>query len=79
MCELSGLSPWYNVVSGEKEHYNLNMEDEVVRGSIVLHEGKMMWPAPVRQPSPTAVAQAAASKPAEVVPVEPNYFKVCDL
>lgn len=23
---------------GEKDHYNLNMEDEVVRGSIILHE-----------------------------------------
>ena len=23
---------------GEKEHFNINLEDEVVRGSIILHE-----------------------------------------
>ena len=25
---------------------SVNLDDEVVRGAIVLHEGKMMWPAP---------------------------------
>ena len=31
----------------------VDLEDEVVRGSIVLHEGKMMWPPPPR-PTPPA-------------------------
>jgi H+-translocating NAD(P) transhydrogenase subunit alpha len=31
----------------------VNLEDEVVRGAIVLHEGKMMWPAPA-PPTPAA-------------------------
>jgi len=32
---------------------NVDLEDEVVRGAIVLHEGKMMWPPPPR-PTPPA-------------------------
>jgi NAD(P) transhydrogenase subunit alpha len=32
---------------------HVDLEDEVVRGAIVLHGGKMMWPAPVKeQPAP---------------------------
>ncbi len=31
----------------------INLDDEVVRGSIVLHEGKMMWPPPA-PPTPAA-------------------------
>lgn len=27
----------------------IDLEDEVVRGAIVLHEGKMMWPPPVKE------------------------------
>jgi len=40
---------------------NINLEDEVVRGAIVLHEGKMMWPPPV-------VAVTAAPPPEPGVP-----------
>ena len=32
---------------------NIDLDDEVVRGSIVLHEGKMMWPPPA-PPTPAA-------------------------
>lgn len=32
---------------------HIDLEDEVVRGAIVLHEGKMMWPPPPR-PTPAA-------------------------
>ena len=32
---------------GEKDHYNIRMEDEVVRGSIILRDGELMWPPPV--------------------------------
>ncbi|CAJ0610151.1 unnamed protein product [Cylicocyclus nassatus] len=38
---------------GEKETFKLNMEDEVVRGATVLHQGKLMWPPPPVTPSPT--------------------------
>lgn len=30
----------------------IDLEDEVVRGAIVLHEGKMMWPPPVKERCP---------------------------
>ncbi|KAK6168199.1 hypothetical protein SNE40_022075 [Patella caerulea] len=63
---------------GEKEHYNVNLEDEVVRGSIILHEGKLMWPPPAPKVDP-AVAAAAAAAPApveKVPPPPPNYFNI---
>jgi NAD(P) transhydrogenase subunit alpha len=51
----------------------LDLEDEVIRGAIVLHEGKMMWPPPVKETQPAATPEpgvptksiaAAASQPA---------------
>jgi len=42
---------------------HINLEDEVVRGAIVLHEGKMMWP-------PPAVAVTAAPPPEPGVPTK---------
>ncbi|VDI84121.1 NAD(P) transhydrogenase [Mytilus galloprovincialis] len=59
---------------GEKEHFNINLEDEVVRGSIVTQNGSVVPPAPPPKldavappPPPTAVVK-------EVVP--PNKFKI---
>ena len=57
-------------VSGAQLHVDL--DDEVIRGAIVLHEGKMLWPAPVKdQPPPPepgvptkSSASVAAAKPA---------------
>lgn len=31
---------------------HVDLDDEVVRGAIVLHEGKMLWPAPVKEQPP---------------------------
>jgi NAD(P) transhydrogenase subunit alpha len=50
----------------------VNLDDEVVRGSIVLHDGKMMWPPPVVAAPPPpepgvptkSAAAVAAAKPA---------------
>ncbi|MBV6495943.1 MAG: Re/Si-specific NAD(P)(+) transhydrogenase subunit alpha [Acidobacteria bacterium] len=39
--------------SADTPALHIDLEDEVVRGSIVLHEGKMMWPPPPR-PTPPA-------------------------
>lgn len=49
----------------------VDLNDEVIRGAIVLHEGKMLWPAPVKeQPPPPepgvptkSSASVAAAKP----------------
>jgi H+-translocating NAD(P) transhydrogenase subunit alpha len=51
---------------------HVNLDDEVIRGAIVLHEGTMLWPAPVKeQPPPPepgvptkSTAAHAAAKPA---------------
>jgi len=63
---------------GAKDHYNVNLEDEVVRGSIILQDGNLMWPPPPPpEPSPQAVAAATAAAPVEVAPpAPPNYFNV---
>jgi len=59
---------------GEKDHFNINLEDEVVRGSIVLKDGQLMWPAP---PAAVSAQPAQAAKPAEKVkPPPPNYFNL---
>ena len=54
-----------------KEHYYVDFDDQVARGSCVLHNGEMMWPPPkIADPSPPPrpkVAEAAAV-------AEPNYF-----
>ena len=58
---------------GEKDHFYINLEDEVVRGSILLQNGKLLWP-----PPPPKV-HAVAAKPAETIKaVEPkpiNHFQ----
>ncbi|KAK7073719.1 hypothetical protein SK128_014375 [Halocaridina rubra] len=60
---------------GEKDHYNVNLEDEVVRGSIVLQNGKLLWPPPPVEPSPVAATTPAAAVE-KVPPPPPNYFNI---
>ncbi|MCH9685842.1 MAG: Re/Si-specific NAD(P)(+) transhydrogenase subunit alpha [Deltaproteobacteria bacterium] len=39
---------------GKAEGYKVDMDDEVVRGALVTHEGEITWPPPKRpEPSPT--------------------------
>uniref|UniRef100_A0A914EIL4 proton-translocating NAD(P)(+) transhydrogenase n=1 Tax=Acrobeloides nanus TaxID=290746 RepID=A0A914EIL4_9BILA len=37
---------------GDKDHHFINLEDEVVRGSIVLEKGKLLWPPPPPKVAP---------------------------
>lgn len=61
---------------GEKDHYNINLEDEVCRGSIILHKGEKMWPPPVIvDPTPAKPKAVAAAGAKDVAVAEPNYFK----
>merc|ERR1711988_1180765 len=61
-------------MAGDKDHYYLDMADDVVRGSIVLNKGVTSWP-----PNPP-ISVAAAAKPQKGAAVaakeakEPNYF-----
>lgn len=64
--------------TGENNHFHLNLNDEVVRGSIILHEGRLMWPPPKPVAPPAATPPATAPSPAATkslpAPVVPNYF-----
>eukprot|EP01118_Nematostelium_gracile_P016479 TRINITY_DN6835_c0_g1_i2.p1 TRINITY_DN6835_c0_g1~~TRINITY_DN6835_c0_g1_i2.p1 ORF type:complete len:579 (-),score=163.51 TRINITY_DN6835_c0_g1_i2:1317-3053(-) len=54
-----------------KSQFYVDLNDEVTRGSIVLHKGEMLWPAP---PPASAAAAAPAPKPKAAVvekPVDP--------
>ena len=61
-------------MAGDKDHYYLDMADDVVRGSIVLNKGALSWPAN----PPISVAAAAAPKKGAAVAAkevkEPNHF-----
>ena len=46
--------------------YNVNMEDEVIRGTTVIKEGVVTWPPP---PPKLSAAPPAAAKPAQAVAV----------
>merc|ERR1711887_519512 len=59
-----------------KENFNLDMTDDVVRGSIVLNKGVTSWP-----PNPPISAAAApkggaAAAAAAAAPPPPNYFNI---
>merc|ERR1719397_1550420 len=60
-------------MQGTKDHYYLDMADDVVRGSIVLNKGATTWP-PNPPISVAAVAPPKAAAAAAAVPKEPNYL-----
>ena len=53
-----------NAAEPKDAHLNVNLDDEVIRGAIVLHEGKMMWPPPTPQapPEPGVPTKSSLSK-----------------
>merc|ERR550519_1887921 len=62
-------------MSGTKDHYFLDMTDDVVRGSIILNKGELSWPpnppiSVAAAKAPAGMAAAAAKEP----PPPPNYF-----
>jgi len=56
-----------------KENFFINLEDEVVRGSIILQDGKSLWPPPAPKVVPAPPKPAAAAKKEE--PLPRNYFQ----
>ncbi|KAH1013274.1 hypothetical protein HUJ04_002283 [Dendroctonus ponderosae] len=61
---------------GENSHFNIDLNDEVVRGSIVLDKGKLLWPPPKPAGPPAAVApKKAAVEAAKVAEVQLSPFK----
>ncbi|XP_071455597.1 NAD(P) transhydrogenase, mitochondrial-like [Hetaerina americana] len=59
---------------GQKDHFDINLEDEVVRGSIVLNKGEMMWPPPPPPSMAVAAPTAAAPVVEKAKAPEPNPF-----
>merc|ERR1712158_194896 len=64
-------------MTGSKDHYHLDMSDDVVRGSIVLNQGVMSWPPnPPISVAAAAAPQKGAAVAAKVEKAEPNYFNL---
>merc|ERR1712226_139884 len=62
-------------MAGTKDHYHLDMADDVVRGSIVLNKGAKSWPPnPPISVAAAAPAGGAAAQVAKEPPPPPNYF-----
>merc|ERR1712012_101540 len=59
-------------MAGTKDHYHLDMADDVVRGSIVLNKDVTSWPP--NPPISVAATGQAAAKVEKVAPPPPNYF-----
>lgn len=63
----------HSIYLGSSEHFNINLSDEVTRGSIILHKGEMMWPPP--PPAKSAVAPPPP-KVVKEAPPPPDPFTV---
>ena len=67
----SDVSEPGSIATGSSEaQLHVNLDDEVIRGAIVLHEGKMMWPAPApltpaAPPEPGVPTKSSASRLSE--------------
>jgi NAD(P) transhydrogenase len=63
----------------EDKKFNVDLNDEVVRRSIVVHKGEMLWPAPVAAPTTPPPAAAAPPKVEEVVAITPYKKAATDV
>merc|ERR1712055_1158996 len=61
-------------MTGSKDHYYLDMTDDVVRGSIVLNKGVVSWPADPPISTGAAAPAGGAAAAAVVAPKEVNHF-----
>jgi NAD(P) transhydrogenase subunit alpha len=55
---------------GGAKSFHVDPEDEVVRGSLVVKDGEVMWPPP--QPKPAPIPEVRASKAIPAVPAPPS-------
>ena len=60
---------------GGAKSFHIDLEDAVVRGAIVLHEGKLVWPAPKSAPMhvPPVAATKSIAPPAPEPPKAPAH------
>lgn len=65
---------------GANNRFYLDLEDEVIRRSIVLHQGQLLWPAPLPPPPPPPqVTPTAAVAKEEAKALTPWKKAVCDV
>lgn len=66
---------------GRAEGYRIDLDDEVVRGAIVLHEGELLWPPPKKEAppepekKPAPAPEPAVASPAVLEPTPPVEAK----
>ena len=53
----------------------VNLEDQVVRGALVTHEGRITWPPPPVEPAPVAEPPPAEAVPAAAQPAEETRLR----
>lgn len=56
---------------GENGHFNVDLNDEVVRGSIVVHKGEILPPAPRPVPPPATVPPASKAEEVQTKVITP--------
>jgi NAD(P) transhydrogenase len=60
---------------GTKDHFHIDLEDEVVRGSIIVNNGEMLWPPPAPAMPPPAPPKPEPVKATVVEQAPPDTFK----
>jgi len=70
----NNLSKLLLSMTGTKDHYYLDMTDDVVRGSIVLNKGVVSWPADPPISTGAAAPAGGAAAATVVAPKEVNHF-----
>ena len=70
----NNISKFLLAIGEGKGHFDINLEDEVVRGSIILQEGKLLWPPPPPKEQPQAPQPVPVVKAEVVQPEELNPF-----
>ncbi|XP_056635793.1 NAD(P) transhydrogenase, mitochondrial-like [Diorhabda sublineata] len=67
---------------GEQNHFFINLDDEIQRGSIILDKGKLMWPPPEIIPvsvPPKKDQHVQQVKPVEISPFQADLNKALSL
>jgi NAD(P) transhydrogenase subunit alpha len=59
---------------------DVNMDDEVIRGTTVIKDGEITWPPPAAKlaapPRPTATSKVTATVPLAAVPAKPSVWSI---
>ena len=61
---------------GDRNHFTVNLEDEVVRGSIILKDGQLLWPPPPPRVQPTQPIPVVQAIPVELEEINPFKAKL---